>query len=78
MTEDRRNEENVFRGMSLEDSWRLRSLSASLGEQSAGRQAFLLALEVPPIASLPIGTGESSIIILKKLQECNLKSKCGH
>ena len=63
MSEDRINEENVFRGMSLEDSWRLRSLSASLGAKSTGHQAFLLAPEAPPIASLPIGTGESSVII---------------
>ena len=59
MSEDRINEENVFRGMSLEDSWRLCSLSASLGALGLG----FLALEAPPIASLPIGTGESSVII---------------
>ena len=78
MTEDRINEDNVFRGMLPEDSWRLRSLSARLGAKSARRQAFLLALEAPPIASLPIGRGELSVIIIKKLRKYNLKSKFGH
>ena len=74
MTEDRINEDNVFRGMLPEDSWRLRSLSARLGAKSARRQAFLLALEAPPIASLPIGTGESSVIILKSFANATLKA----